>query len=191
MTRKRTGWALVALTVYVGAIVLANWMISHWGTQKIHGTWFLPVGFGLMAPSGTYAAGVTFVARDVVQRLAGRWWAIAAIALGVGASLWLAGPRLALASGAAFLFSETADFAVYTPLERRNFSFAVVASGIVGSIIDSILFLKIAGIPYDPALAGLIVGKLWIQFAAGPVAYGLRKRVPLLRDPFDKEVAVA
>ena len=35
-------------------------------------------GFGLLAPSGSYAAGVTFVARDVVQRSAGRRAAIAA-----------------------------------------------------------------------------------------------------------------
>ena len=39
--------------------------------------------------------------------------------------------------GTAFLLSELADFAVYTPLAERRWLTAVVASNIVGTIVDS------------------------------------------------------
>ena len=49
-----------------------------------------------------------------------------------------------MASAAAFLFSELADTAVYTPLARRRLISAVLASSLVGTIIDSTLFLWLA-----------------------------------------------
>lgn len=171
-----------AFLVYGASIVLANWMIRNVGTVVLpDGTHLVPVGFGLMAPSGAYAAGVTFVARDVVQRTAGRRWALAAIGAGTLLSIAVS-PRLALASGASFLLSELADFAVYTPLQRRRFLLAVFLSGVAGSIVDSVVFLRIAGIPFSVALPGLLLAKLWVQLLAVPVAAWLRSRLPEL-DP--------
>src|SRR5687768_2808813 len=127
----------IALVLYGGSILAANWLIRNVGTVTLpDGTHLLPVGFGLLAPSGSYAAGVTFVARDVVQRSIGRGAAIAAVLVGTVLSA-LIDPRLALASGSAFFFSEMVDLAVYTPLERRNFALAVLLSGVAGSIVDS------------------------------------------------------
>lgn len=168
-----------ALLVYCGSIVAANWLILNVGTVVLaDGSHLLPVGFGLMAPSGSFAAGATFVARDVVQRLAGRRWALIAITVGTFLSV-LVSPRLAVASGAAFFFSELADFAVYTPLQERRFVLAVVLSGIVGSVVDSVLFLGLAGIPMAAALPGLLLAKVWVQLLAGPLAAWLRRHVPV------------
>lgn len=168
----------IALAIYCASIVAANWMIRNVGTVVLpDGTHLVPVGFGLLAPSGSYAAGITFVARDVVQRAAGRRWALGAIALGTVLSV-LVEPRLALASGSAFLFSELVDFGVYTPLQRRSFVLAVLASGVVGSVVDSVLFLSIAGIPLAAALPGLLLAKLWVHLLAAPVAGWLRSRLP-------------
>jgi len=113
----------------------------------------------------------------VVQRAGGRRWALGAIVAGTLLSAGVS-PRLALASGSAFLLSELVDFAVYTPLQRRRFVLAVVASGVVGSVVDSVVFLRVAGIPLGAALAGLLVGKLWVQLAAVPLAAWLRRRLP-------------
>ena len=168
----------IALAVYVASVPAANWLIRNVGAVVLpDGTHLAPVGFGLMAPSGVYAAGVAFVARDVVQRAAGRRAALLAIALGTAVSAAVS-PRLALASGSAFLFSELADFAVYTPLQRRSFVLAVFASGLVGSVIDSLIFLSVAGIPLATALPGLLLGKLWVQLLAVPFAAWLRTRLP-------------
>jgi uncharacterized PurR-regulated membrane protein YhhQ (DUF165 family) len=168
----------IGLAVYVASIPAANWMIGHVGTTVLPGGVHLaPVGFGLSAPSGVYAAGVAFVARDVVQRAAGRKVALMAIVAGTLLAA-LVNPRLAVASGAAFLFSELADFAVYTPLQRRSFPAAVLASGIAGSVVDSLIFLAVAGIPLAAALPGLVLGKVWIQLLALPAASWLRRRIP-------------
>jgi hypothetical protein len=126
-----------------------------------------------MAPSGTYAAGITFVARDVVQRTIGRRWSLLIIIPGAILTALL-DVRLAIASASAFLFSESVDFLVYTPLQRRGFVRAVVASGLVAALVDSLLFLTIAGIPLAVALPGLLLGKFWVMLVAAPVAALLR-----------------
>jgi uncharacterized PurR-regulated membrane protein YhhQ (DUF165 family) len=69
------------------------------------------------------------------------------------------GANLALASFVAFLFSELADFAVYTPLRARSWAGAVIVSNLVGSVIDSALFLALAFGSLD-YIAGQVVGKM-------------------------------
>jgi queuosine precursor transporter len=178
---QRARWAAAAFTVYAGAIVASNWMISHVGIPTVPGGPHLtPVGFGLYAPSGVWAAAVSFPARDLVQRTGGRWLGIIAIVVGAGVSYLISAPIIAVASGVTYLFSETADFLVYTPLQRRWFVPAVVASGCVAAVVDSVLFLHLAGLPTGTAaVAGLVLGKVWVQLAAGPVTWKMRKAAPV------------
>ena len=168
---------LAAFAVYVAAIVGANWMISHVGRAVPHAH-VLPVGFGLSAPSGVYLAAFAFVARDVLQRVSGTRVGVAAIVAGAVISAFVASSRLAFASGFTFLVSETCDFAVFTPLQAGSFPLAVVASGLVGDVIDSVLFLTLAGIPLGAALPGQLLGKAWVMLAGGVMAAGLRRTGP-------------
>lgn len=189
MIRRYRAWrgyiAAIALAVYVGAIVLSNYFIVHGlpfnlSTPTPYGTYTVPVGFGLVAPAGVYVAAVTFPARDVVQRSGGRILGVVAILIAALVSWWVSSPAIAVASGGTYLISESFDFAVYTPLQRRWFVPAVIASGIVAAVVDSLIFLKWAGIPYSGNLAGLIVGKLWIVcLLGGAAAWTLRKRLPM------------
>jgi uncharacterized PurR-regulated membrane protein YhhQ (DUF165 family) len=80
-----------------------------------------------------------------VERPAGRPAVLVAIAVGAVLSTVVSPLRLALASGLAFLFSETADMLVYSPLRANHRAWAVTASNTVGAIIDSALFLWLAG----------------------------------------------
>jgi queuosine precursor transporter len=177
MDTRQVRMGVAALLVYGLSIFLANWMIRMVGTVVLpDGTHLLPVGFGLLAPSGTFAAGITFVARDVVQRTIGKRWSLLIIIPGALLTALL-DVRLAVASASAFLFSESVDFLVYTPLQRRGFVRAVFASGIVASVVDSFLFLTLAGIPIAVALPGLLLGKVWVMLIAAPVAALLRSRL--------------
>src|SRR5262249_35441664 len=97
-----------------------------------------------MAPSGVTMAGVALVLRDLVQRRLGVAAASLAILAGAVLSALLAPPALVIASATAFLLSEFADLAVYTPLARRGLVIAVVASGVVGLVVDSVVFLWLA-----------------------------------------------
>lgn len=126
---------MIWLALYVSTIFAANFAIATFG--------LVPVGFGLYAPAGVYFAGLAFTFRDLTQESLGRRWAVGAILLGAGASA-LVSPQFALASGVAFLLSELADLAVYTPLRERHFLWAVTASNTVGLVIDSAVFLALA-----------------------------------------------
>ena len=153
------------LVAYISTIFLANWLVHHYGV--------VPVGFGLVAPAGVYAVGLAFTLRDLTQTCLGVWAVVAAIVVGAGLS-FLVSPTLAVASAAAFLFSELADLSVYTPLEKRGWLPAVVASNTVGLVVDSILFLWLAFGSFD-YLAGQVVGKAWMTLAAIPVLWAARR----------------
>ena len=119
--------------------------------------------------------GLALVLRDLVQRRLGKLWAIVAIFIGAGVSYFVAPPALVVASVAAFLLSELADFAVYTPLQERRLITAVVASSVVGLVIDSTVFLYLAFGSLD-YLAGQVVGKGWMVLLAIPVIWWIRNR---------------
>jgi len=152
------------LVAYIATIFLANWAITTFG--------LVPVGFGLLAPAGVYFAGLAFTFRDLTQESLGRRWTYAAILIGAALSGLLSGP-LALASGVAFLVSETADLLVYTPLRRRHWLGAVATSNVVGLWIDSALFLLLAFGSLD-FLIGQVVGKLETTILAVIVLWGWR-----------------
>ena len=80
-----------------------------------------------------------------------------------------------IASAVAFLLSEFADLAVYTPLQHRRLLLAVLASGLVGLVIDSAVFLYLAFGNLD-YLAGQVVGKAWMVVLAMPLIAWLRRR---------------
>ena len=147
---------MIWLFCYIGSIVGANWAISTFG--------FVPVGFGLLAPAGVYFAGLGFTFRDFLHESKGRRWVVVAIIGGAVLSA-LISPRFALASGAAFLLSESADFAVYEPLRHRSWLGAVALSNTVGLLVDSALFLWLAfgSLGY---ITGQIVGKAWMTALA-------------------------
>jgi queuosine precursor transporter len=174
---RRLTEGLVCLALFTLTIPAANWLIGHVGTvcPPPHGPCLVPVAPGVMAPSGVLTIGLAFVLRDLVQRRLGAKVALVAIAVGAFLSAWLAPPAIVLASTAAFLLSELADFAVYTPLQRRRLVLAVALSSLAGLVVDSFVFLWLAFGSLDH-LTGQIVGKAWMVLLALPVVRWLRDR---------------
>jgi len=163
-----------ALAGYIATIPAANWMIANVGTCVPDGPCLIPVGLGLMAPSGVLMVGAALVLRDVVHQTLGVRYALSAIAIGALISAGIAPPAIVLASVAAFLLSELADFAVYAPLARRRLALAVALSGVVGAVIDSAVFLLIAFGSLD-YIAGQVVGKVWFSLLGGAVIWWMRR----------------
>lgn len=119
----------------------------------------------LQVTAGTLVAGFALLARDWVQEAGGRRWVLAAVVAGAALSAALS-PALALASGVAFLVAELADWAVYSRLRESSWTWAALASNAVGAVLDSMIFLAIAGFPLSGtwgqvavkvALTGVIV----------------------------------
>jgi uncharacterized membrane protein YraQ (UPF0718 family) len=102
---------------------------------------------------------------------------LAGLAFGAALSFLVAAPHLAVASAAAFLFSEVADFILFTWIAPR-WSIAVLVGGLVGALVDSAIFLSIAfgSLAFMP---GQVLGKAYgIVFAALVVAARRRLASP-------------
>ncbi len=177
---------LAYFLAFMACIPTANWMIGHIGTVCApDGPCLLPVfpwrppwnhqAGPMMAPSGVSMIGIALVLRDLVQRRLGRLPALMAIVAGAALSGALAPPQLVVASTAAFFLSELADFAVFTPLQKRGLVLAVLASAVVGLIADSILFLYLAFGSLE-FLEGQVLGKVWMVLLALPFVHWIRKR---------------
>jgi hypothetical protein len=153
---------------FLACIPAANWLIGNVGTTCIpNGPCLIPVAPGLMAPSGVLIIGAALALRDALHETVPRWAVAGLIAGGAALSLAFSPPALAMASAVAFLLSELADFAVYDRLRRRAMWVAVLASGCVGAVLDSLLFSALAfgTVKWAP---GLILAKCYASagFAA-------------------------
>jgi hypothetical protein len=158
----------LSAVAYLGAIIGANWAVREFGP--------VPVAPGLVAPAGVYFVAAALILRDAAQYGIGRAWALAVMAAGVALSATVAGRQLALASGAAFAFSELLDFALFTWVAPR-WALAVLAGGVAGAVADSVVFLSIAfgSLAFLP---GQVIGKCYgIALAAGVIAWKRRRRL--------------
>lgn len=165
----------LAVVAFLACIPSANWLIGNVGTRCIpSGPCIIPVGFGLMAPSGVLMIGLALVLRDLVQRWLGIGWVLGAILAGAALSAAVAPPALVIASATAFLLSELADTAVYTPLAKRRLMLAVALSSFVGLAIDGAVFLWLA-FGSLALLPGQIVGKAIMVGFAMPVIWWIRQ----------------
>ena len=174
MRRRIEG--LIFLVLFGLTIPVANWLANNFGIFCVpNGPCLIWVAPGLMTASGVLMIGIALVLRDLVQRRLGVGIAAGAVLAGGAISAFLAPPALVIASTVAFLVSEFADLAVYTSLARRRFVAAVLASSLVGIVVDSILFLWLAFGSFE-FLAGQIVGKTLMIVVSMPFVMWLSER---------------
>lgn len=180
---KRIG--IVAAVLFVGTVWFANWLLTRYGVVTVG---------GLGMPAGVFAVGLAFTLRDVVDRTLGKAVVVGCILTGcvlayfIEANAQIPGGHvsIAVASALAFLFSETSDLAVYTPLEERSFLGAVAASNVVGTVVDSALFLWLA-FGSLALIEGQIVGKLLMTVAALPVVFATRSALASVQVPAEEK----
>lgn len=132
---------------FVAVIIASNALTYGLGVVQV---------LGLTATAGTWTAGLAFAVRDHLQQTGGTRWVLSTVVAGAVLSATLS-PSLALASGAAFLLSELADWAVYTPLRAKGRTRAALASNVVGAFVDTAVFLVIAGFPLNMLTTQVVV----------------------------------
>jgi uncharacterized PurR-regulated membrane protein YhhQ (DUF165 family) len=127
---------------------------------------------------GAFTYPVTFFVTDLTNRRLGpeqaRRVVFAGFVLAVILSVLLASPRIALASGTAFLLAQLVDVQVFHRLRRSTWWLPPFVSSIIGSILDTLLFFSIAfagtGLPWvswavgDYGVKGLMAALLLIPF---------------------------
>lgn len=117
---------------------------------------------------------MTFLVTELVNRFQGshkaRQVVYVGFCLAVVLSVWLATPRIALASGAAFLFSQLLDITVFNKLRQGVWWKAPLYASALGSILDSAIFWVIAfwgveGVPFFSLAIGGTIVKLAVDLA--------------------------
>lgn len=126
--------AAMAATV-AASNVLVQYPLGHFGLQDVL-TW------------GAFTYPFAFLVTDLANRNHGapaaRRVVYAGFAVAVVLSAWLATPRIAIASGSAFLVAQLIDVAVFERLRRRAWWQAPFVSSVIGSAVDTVLFFSLA-----------------------------------------------
>jgi len=116
---------------------------------------------------------VSYFITDLTNRFYGKSRARQVVFVGfvlaVIASAWLASPRIALASGTAFLVSQLMDVAIFDHLRGGRWWQAPLISSTLGSLVDTGLFF---------ALAFQGTGVPWVTLAIGD--YGVKVAIAIL-----------
>ena len=144
--------AVAAMTlIVVASNILVQYPVNDWLT------W------------GAFTYPLAFLVTDLANRRLGpaaaRRVVYVGFALAVLCSAVLATPRIALASGTAFLVAQLLDVVVFDRLRRGTWWRAPLVSSVLGSTIDTALFFTLAfaatGLPW----IGWAIGDLAVKFA--------------------------
>ncbi|HBT31552.1 MAG TPA: hypothetical protein DEB15_01320 [Pusillimonas sp.] len=156
MTAGQILLAVAAMAiVVVGSNVLVQYPINKWLT------W------------GAISYPVAFLVADLINRRFGaksaRQVAVAGFVVAIVFSVWVATPRIALASGVAFLFAQLLDIYVFDRLRNQQWWRAPLIGGVAGATLDTVLFFSIAfagtGINWPALLVGDLAVKLAVNTA--------------------------
>ena len=109
---------------------------------------FNHLGFGEILTWGAFTYPIAFLVNDLANRCYGKSVArrvvIAGFVAAVILSVWLATPRIAIASGTAFLTGQLLDIQVFDRLRRQSWWKAPFMATIFGSMLDTLIFFTLA-----------------------------------------------
>ncbi|WP_187969256.1 VUT family protein [Aquibium microcysteis] len=117
---------------------------------------FEHLGLGELLTWGAFTYPAAFLVNDLTNRRFGasaaRRVVLAGFVIAVALSVWLATPRIAIASGSAFLAAQLLDTAVFDRLRGRAWWQAPFLSTLIGSALDTVLFF---GLAFSGTFAGI------------------------------------
>jgi hypothetical protein len=125
--------------IYVALMPIINWSFGAVETYDIPG-W---LGGGELQPLAI-VTGLVLVVRDFAQREL-KHWVWGAMLLGLALSTLTSWITIVIASGLAFLISETVDWAVYT-FSRRPLSQRIMISSAASAPLDQVVFIGLASL---------------------------------------------
>ena len=155
---------------YLGSIILGNVLVLSLGLVTV---------FGLTFPAGAVAIGLTFSARDFVQKRYGKfgcwtWMLVASVIT------FVFNQQLALASVCAFFIAEFSDWLIYTRL-GGSFKKRLVLSNLISTPLDSLIFVLLAFGPVWPAIWGQTIVKMLSSLLVLPLLKNARFVTQLTR----------
>lgn len=140
---------ITMIVIVVASNVLVQYPINNWLT------W------------GAVSYPISFLVADVLNRRFGPQAARRVAYFGFVAALvisvFVATPRIALASGTAFLVAQLCDIYLFDRLRHRSWWQAPLVGGIAGAIVDTFLFFSVAFAGTDMPWQTLMLGDLAVK----------------------------
>lgn len=97
---------------------------------------------------GAFTYPVAFLITDLANRRFGprsaRLVVFCGFVIAVALSVWLASPRIAIASGTAFLMAQLLDVSLFDRLREKVWWLPPLVSTVIGSLLDTFLFFGLA-----------------------------------------------
>lgn len=133
---KSLGLAVLAM---VGVVAASNYLVQFP---------FFPFGLQDLLTWGAFTYPLAFLVTDLTNRKFGpraaRLVVLAGFIIAVILSIWLATPRIAIASGSAFLVAQFLDIFIFNRLRQNAWWKAPLTSSFLGSILDTVIFFGIS-----------------------------------------------
>ncbi|MEX0954079.1 MAG: queuosine precursor transporter [Rhizobiaceae bacterium] len=141
MSKLSNFWPFVAAMAIV--VAASNYLVQFPVNQ---------FDLGEILTWGAFTYPVAFLVNDLTNRRFGpdaaRKVVLAGFVLAVALSVWLASPRIAIASGSAFLVAQLFDVSVFNAFRGQTWWRAPFVSTLVGSAVDTVLFFSLAFAAY-------------------------------------------
>lgn len=134
----------ICYTVFMNSFVFFLWMILIVAASNLLVQF--PINDWLTYGSFTYPA--SFMVTELTNRAFGpqkaRKVVYAGFIVGVFFSIWLATPKIAFASGFAFLSSQLLDISIFSRIRAQNWWLAPLTASCIASLVDATLFWSLA-----------------------------------------------
>jgi queuosine precursor transporter len=137
----------IAYSLFMTLIVVAsNFLVQF----PLEGT-FAGINLADLLTFGAFTYPVAFLVTDLTNRqfgpTAARKVVFVGFIAGVILSVLLATPRIAVASGSAFLVGQLLDITVFNRLRRQSWWKAPLMGSVIGSVLDTVIFFSLSFAP--------------------------------------------
>lgn len=137
---------LVYGMLMTAVVVASNVMVQY----PLSGTLF-GISLGDLLTYGAFTYPIAFLVTDLTNRQFGpriaRRVVLVGFIVGVALSFVTSQPRIAIASGTAYLIGQFLDISVFNQLRRQTWWKAPLAGSIIGSVLDTAIFFSMSFAP--------------------------------------------
>ncbi|MEK1897885.1 MAG: VUT family protein [Rhizobium sp.] len=179
-----TRFTLIYVTLMTLVVVASNFLVQFPLNAELAG-----INLADILTWGAFTYPVAFLITDLTNRQFGpraaRKIVFAGFVVGVALSFYTSVPRIAIASGSAYLAGQLLDISVFNRLRRQAWWRAPLVGSLIGSMLDTVIFFSFAFAaffvffgPNDPfalesaPILGVFTAEAprWISWAIGDFA---------------------
>ncbi len=139
----KTRYLLIYVALMTLVVVASNFLVQFPLNATVAG-----INLADILTWGAFTYPIAFLITDLTNRQFGpqtaRKVVFAGFVVGVGLSFYTAVPRIAIASGSAYLAGQLLDISVFNRLRRQVWWRAPLVGSLIGSALDTIIFFSFA-----------------------------------------------